>query len=734
MEPIDIHVRSLVSDAVKGLDVVNDKIDQQQREVVKLAKAQHDLESSALKLSDAQKALAKNTDPSKQHELEGAVLSAKVALDNQQKEVDDLARSYAGFSEKAEATKLSITDVKSAIDLASQGLQTLRQGFDLTIGKAIEWGGSMGDLAQLTGDTVENTSRLAGIWELVGGDVDSLSRVVKAMTKEGLQLNYDTLIRLNREYQAIQDPIKKNQFLVKNFGKSWEDMAEIMGRSEEDLAKLAKTVDASGKVVTGETAARMEALGVMLDVTKQKVDGLGIAIGGELVDVVHDAIDQLDAWDEAGRSVDQMLGLQHNSLWDMIGGPLREYRDALDEATAKTKGTGSAASESALQVDAYARSSAIAASEIKTFADSQEELARQMSDLNAIIGGQLGPNQEKYYETQSDLATQARDLKNQIEQLKETDGQYYTQVRSNGMTAAEVALANEKLARAYSQLSEETDPLKIAQLNVEIEKQQTAISGASETVRGYIDNSKEISDLESEYKAITDKIDENREAHQEATARIVFGFILQKAAAEGFKNLSITELGEIGKAWGIYDDATATALAAVDKAVSEHGANAQSVINALGGAISGLPTEATFTYKIRVDNPNNVAIGAEVGDDDFSPSGPPASPVTPIVPSPTPEIVPGRGGGFARGGSFTVPGSGGGDRPYLVQLTPQERVDVTPVGGRPRSEGTIIKIERGAIVINGEGKTAKQIAEETLTEVAARARALANAGRQYSRG
>lgn len=39
-----------------------------------------------------------------------------------------------------------------------------------------------------------------------------------------------------------------------------------------------------------------------------------------------------------------------------------------------------------------------------------------------------------------------------------------------------------------------------------------------------------------------------------------------------------------------------------------------------------------------------------------------------------------RPAGFAQGGSFIVPGSGGGDRPYLLNLTPGEHVQVTPRG------------------------------------------------------
>jgi hypothetical protein len=44
-----------------------------------------------------------------------------------------------------------------------------------------------------------------------------------------------------------------------------------------------------------------------------------------------------------------------------------------------------------------------------------------------------------------------------------------------------------------------------------------------------------------------------------------------------------------------------------------------------------------------------------------------------IMENPTPPP-----GGFQNGGSFIVPGMGSGDRPYVMQLEPGERVDVTP--------------------------------------------------------
>ena len=82
-------------------------------------------------------------------------------------------------------------------------------------------------------------------------------------------------------------------------------------------------------------------------------------------------------------------------------------------------------------------------------------------------------------------------------------------------------------------------------------------------------------------------------------------------------------------------------------------------------------------------------------------------------------------GGHAEGGSFKVPGSGSGDQPFLIGLTPGERVDVTPSGGGSRGGGG------GVMVINTvnsskdmdvqstrrEGPNGQVIIEQVFSEV-----------------
>ena len=47
---------------------------------------------------------------------------------------------------------------------------------------------------------------------------------------------------------------------------------------------------------------------------------------------------------------------------------------------------------------------------------------------------------------------------------------------------------------------------------------------------------------------------------------------------------------------------------------------------------------------------------------------------------------------FAHGGEFIVPGSGLGDQPFLLGLTPGEHVSVTPRGQQPGGGDTYITV------------------------------------------
>lgn len=180
-----------------------------------------------------------------------------------------------------------MADVKASFDMASQAAEKIGQVLRVTVGAAIEWGDAMGDLAQLTGTSVKETSELAATLELLGIKQDGLTKIVKAFTAQGLQPTMANIKALAAEYQAIQDPVAKNEFLFKRFGKQAADVAEIFGKTTEELDYFTAAARRSGKVVGEEAAAQAEKLGVELAILKQQVEGAGISLGNALIPLLN---------------------------------------------------------------------------------------------------------------------------------------------------------------------------------------------------------------------------------------------------------------------------------------------------------------------------------------------------------------------------------------------------------------------------------------------------------------
>lgn len=212
-----------------------------------------------------------------------------------------------GLPKSAKSAGMSLADIKAGLDIAGNALRIMGDALDATVMKAADWGDSMGDLAQLTGATVKETSAMAATFELMGVGVGTLESAMKTMTKQGLQLNLETLKKLSAEYQAIQDPVEQNEFLFKKFGRAGIEMAEIMGKDADELERLGAAAALSGKVIDEQAASAAENFNIELAILKQKSEGAAIAIGNALIPTLTDAIEGGENWVKMWAAVNLLI-------------------------------------------------------------------------------------------------------------------------------------------------------------------------------------------------------------------------------------------------------------------------------------------------------------------------------------------------------------------------------------------------------------------------------------------
>lgn len=129
-----------------------------------------------------------------------------------------------------------------------------------------------------------------------------------------------------------------------------------------------------------------------------------------------------------------------------------------------------------------------------------------LKELQSLIGGKLGPTIEDFNEQQADLSDKIGDVRREIRDLAKR--KYLTS------------------------------------------KQR-----------------EELSTLRSEYGDLTADFEENARVHDDATKRILFNLLVQRAALDGLSEAEFVGLAKVAEAWGLVDQATADATIAFDDAL-----------------------------------------------------------------------------------------------------------------------------------------------------------------------
>lgn len=723
----------------------------------RLAKSMLDMEQATSTLAQAQAELEANTDPEKQLELASNVADARVALDGEKQKVDELkgklselsantskASQSQGFLQKTTQelnqgmsgaiqglTGMSVSSfgvvgavtalaggLKYAIDQAAEAERGMAQteavirstggAAGLTAQEIADMAGALSQSSTFSDDAVQKGQNLLLTFTGIGREVFPMA--TQAMLDMATAMGTDASSGAIQLGKALNDPTAGIAALSrvgvvftseqKNLIKSLQDTGDMAGAQKVILAEL-------NKEFGGSAAAAVDTYSGQLTLLKNNFDNLAEAVGGEFIPVLAEAAGTLNllmTWTDkvnakleehsgevvhtaqtyeeyiaeleraakvAGYEVNaegQLVsvirgrGMQTETVIDATY-QLTEAEYAQIQATDATTLAWSRFSDTNTYVTAGLEAGK---QSVEAWSQSQKDAAlaadalkQSEQDLATIIGGTLGPAQEEFHEKQ---VTAWGDIQTTQAAIDVLNGKQY-------LTPA----------------------------------QQTEL----ETLKGTLEDQKQV-------------YADNATAHEEATARIVFGFIQQRMAADGLQEGEIAALGEIGLAWGIYDQTTADALAAVDGAITEHGTNAQAIIDALHGSIEDLPDTTNIAINVNTNYTSSGSPSPAAGEVGIGPSGGTGIPGTDINDEP-----PGPGG--AQGMDFIVPPGYPNDS-FPIRVQSGEHVVVTPSGeGGGMGGGGFINY--GNITITAApGESAKALWGRLKVEAARDARSAVSAG------
>lgn len=260
----------------------------------------------------------------------------------------------------------------------------------------------------------------------------------------------------------------------------------------------------------------------------------------------------------------------------------------------------------------------------KAMASAQAIVSQEMSDLNTVMSGAIKNEMKQFGDRQDDLATKAAKVKEELDKLQASQGAVATSTKKHGLTANEttltqlqlakaeaelaaqntkttmsagelanaqqrLAIAKEKLdainekeshsarelteaqanlANAQKDLANQTDPMKQAEMAVQVDKLKEKLGEASGAAVSYVDNSKRIKELQGEYDEINKEIAANAAAHEDATRRILFGYAEQQLAVGGLTETEFKALDALAVQWGLKSKEDIAAMQAIRDAAA----------------------------------------------------------------------------------------------------------------------------------------------------------------------
>jgi len=182
---------------------------------------------------------------------------------------------------------LSLTDLKSGIDLASQAFRLAGQAIDATVTPTLELARQQRDLARTSGSTAEEAGALIQVADDLTVSYDTLKTASKTLTREGLSLNLETLEQLSAEYQALPGPVERSQFVAEKFGaRAGPEMQKLLELSTTELRAMGSAALDSGLVLSGPAVASARQYEMAQDSLNDALTAAKVTIGAELIPVL----------------------------------------------------------------------------------------------------------------------------------------------------------------------------------------------------------------------------------------------------------------------------------------------------------------------------------------------------------------------------------------------------------------------------------------------------------------
>jgi hypothetical protein len=192
---------------------------------------------------------------------------------------------------------LAVAGVYAFTKIYDQAAQVVKVFTDLAEG-AMKYGLQVEDMARITGDSVQETSMLIQAADDARISYEQLTVAMKMAVKQGIDPSLSGLMELADQYNALETPISRDQFLLKTFGRNGLEMGKLMELGSEGIKKSADEAEKLGLVLGPEAIENAKKYFDAIDKGKDAFTGLSNSLGQAFMPALTDATNTMTGFAE----------------------------------------------------------------------------------------------------------------------------------------------------------------------------------------------------------------------------------------------------------------------------------------------------------------------------------------------------------------------------------------------------------------------------------------------------
>lgn len=239
---------------------------------------------------------------------------------------DSASQVLRGVSSGFGSIGSAIQSLTSGVGLEALTSQIIAFGKE-SVDATVKYANEVRNLSMISGESTENTSRFLQVLDDYKLSAQDALTATRALTKQGLSPNIDTLAQLSDQYLSLNTAEAKNDFILKNLGRSGLQWVEVLNKGSAAIRAQGDAIDES-LILTQKAVDDARKYEIALDNWNDSVQALKISIGSQLLPVLTNLTNGMNEGQRAAEIMTEQ-GLNPANKGS------QEYRAALAQAHAE---------------------------------------------------------------------------------------------------------------------------------------------------------------------------------------------------------------------------------------------------------------------------------------------------------------------------------------------------------------------------------------------------------------